>query len=267
MASARNTPSSRIDIAAIDRVVASIDDKLERQLDEIWRHTAFSQLEELWRAVWFVVERVDDVYVHVALLQCSKQEARADLAEAESAVGNSLYALCDGERRRGPSPIGVLIASFELERDEDDLKLLEGFANVASNLCAQFIGNVGPAFFGLSGWDALPYSAELPALLEEPRYDSFRALCARDVARSATLCMPRFSLPSSEQPPAQPDGDHGAWQSDGGIAPCYAPASFAMAARLAESYARHGWCANISGVPFGAVSLAGAGREQRGRQS
>jgi len=248
-------PAAHIDVAALDSMIASVEHRLERQLDEILHHAAFKQLECMWRALWFVVERAHKPHVEVALLQCSKKEAISDMMGAEAPIQSGIYMLCNRERRRGSSPVGTLTAAFEIGCDESDLQLLEQIADVAGELSAQFVANVGPAFFGLRCWDAAPNVGQLPALLEGACYDDFRAFRAGDAARSITLCLPRFAIARCSV--SLPRSDDGLLfcRRNQGDKRCFVPASFALAARIAESYARHGWCANISGIPFGVVPL------------
>src|SRR6476619_611151 len=49
----------KVDKAFVDALIAEIDVKLSRQIDEILHHPQFQKLESAWRGLKFLVDRTD----------------------------------------------------------------------------------------------------------------------------------------------------------------------------------------------------------------
>src|SRR5262245_15030590 len=96
----------------LDALVAALDRRIGRQLDEILHHPLFQALERAWRGLWFVVERTDfRENIQVELWSCTREELRDDFQDnlrEQSAlhrlVYTSVYEHPDGR------PYGALVA-------------------------------------------------------------------------------------------------------------------------------------------------------------
>src|SRR5258705_5154238 len=61
----------KVDKAFVDALIAEIDVKLSRQIDEIIHNPTFQKLESAWRGLKFVIDRVDfRENTKVELLNC-----------------------------------------------------------------------------------------------------------------------------------------------------------------------------------------------------
>src|SRR5262245_57654091 len=49
----------RIDKSLVDKMIAEVDERMSRQLDEILHHPEFQKLESAWRGLKFVIDRTD----------------------------------------------------------------------------------------------------------------------------------------------------------------------------------------------------------------
>jgi hypothetical protein len=73
----------KVDKALVDALIAEIDVKLSRQIDEILHHPTYQKLESAWRGLKFVVDRTDfRENVKIELLNCSKEDLIADFEDA-----------------------------------------------------------------------------------------------------------------------------------------------------------------------------------------
>src|SRR3954451_9939249 len=62
----------KVDKAFVDALIAEIDQKLSRQVDEILHHPSFQKLESAWRGLKFVIDRTDfRENIKVEMLNCS----------------------------------------------------------------------------------------------------------------------------------------------------------------------------------------------------
>jgi len=126
---------------------------------------------------------------------------------------------------------------------------------VAAMAHAPFITGAAPDIFGPEEKDYsnLPYFKDLEALFEGPRYVKWRAFRETEDARYVGLCMPRFMLRAPYQ---ATEGLVQSFAYNEQIAEshdryCWGNAAFAMASRVADSFAKYRWCPNIIGPQAG----------------
>jgi len=78
--------------AGLDDMIAEIDRKLSRQVDEILHNKEFQKLESAWRSLRFLVDRVDyRENVKVEVLHVTKEELMEDFEDAPEVVKSGLY--------------------------------------------------------------------------------------------------------------------------------------------------------------------------------
>src|SRR5512141_1266983 len=82
----------KVDKAFVDALIAEIDVKLSRQIDEIIHNSTFQKLESAWRGLKFVVDRTDfRENVKIELLNCSKEDLLADFEDSPEVPKSGLY--------------------------------------------------------------------------------------------------------------------------------------------------------------------------------
>src|SRR5690606_7987387 len=65
----------KIDKAAVDAMIAEIDQRLSAQVNEILHHPGFQKLETSWRSLKYLVDNVNfRENVRVEVMNCSKQD-------------------------------------------------------------------------------------------------------------------------------------------------------------------------------------------------
>jgi type VI secretion system protein ImpC len=98
----------------------------------------------------------------------------------------------------------------------------------------------------------LPAMKDLKSVFEGPQYARWRSFRESEDARYVAMCMPRMLLRLPYGPTTTPVksfhfeervGQHDAY--------LWGPASFALAARVHDSFAKYRWCANIIGPQSG----------------
>src|SRR5215510_11539744 len=82
----------KVDKAFVDALIAEIDVKLSRQIDEILHHPTFQKLESAWRGLKFVIDRTDfRENIKVEILNCSKEDLLADFEDSPEVPKSGLY--------------------------------------------------------------------------------------------------------------------------------------------------------------------------------
>jgi type VI secretion system protein ImpC len=246
----------KIDKALVDALIAEIDAKLSRQIDEIIHHPTFQKLESAWRSLKFVIDRVDfRENIKVELLNCSKEDLLADFEDAPEVPKSGLYKIVYSAEYGtfGGRPFGAIIANYEFGPGPQDIALLQKCASVATMSHAPFLASAGPGFFGLKDYLNLPNMKDLKSLFEGPQYTKWQAFRESEDARYVGLTLPRFLLRlpfGNNTIPVKAFnyeedviGKHDAY--------CWGNAAFALATRIADSFAKFRWCPNIIGPQAG----------------
>ena len=248
----------QIDAVFVDGLILALTQRLWAQLDELLHHPEVQRLEAAWRGLAFVVDRVHfEENIQVELVNCRKQDLADDFADAPEIPQSGLYRLVYSAAYAtfGGKPYGLVCADFEFGPGAEDLGLLRQCAAVAAMAHAPFITNVGAEFFGLKSFADFPRVRDLSAILASPRYRLWHAFRETEDARYVGLCLPRFLLRAPYRPDTDPfqelrfrehvedDHEHHLWGH----------ASFAFAARAADSFARYRWCVYIIGSRAGGM--------------
>src|SRR5580698_8764173 len=154
----------KVDKAFVDALIAEIDVKLSRQIDEIIHNPTFQKLESAWRGLKFVVDRCDfRENVKVELLNCSKEDLLADFEDAPEVPKSGLYKIVYSAEfgQFGGKPVGAIISNYEFGPGPQDIALLQKCASVACMAHAPFFASAGPQFFGLKDYMGLPNLKDL----------------------------------------------------------------------------------------------------------
>jgi type VI secretion system protein ImpC len=250
------TDAALVDGSLVDLVIASLTERIARQIDVILHHPTFQALEAAWRGLAFVVERVEfRDNIRVELLNVSKRDLLEDFQDAPEVAKSGMYRLVYSAEYGvfGGRPYGLLTANYEFTPSAQDMYLLDKCASVATMAHAPFVAAAAPKFFGLDDYLDLPQLSELRSLHEGPAFTKWRAFRDSDDARYVALCLPRFLLrlpygPTTVRVRAFEYEEDVVGQHERYL---WGNAAFAFATRVADSFARYRWCPNIIGPSTG----------------
>jgi len=253
--------SPRVAADRIDALIADIDRRLTAQVNALMHAPPVQALEAAWRGVRHLVDAVDfRENVQLELLHADKAELLADFRDAPDLTHSALYGRVYKSALGvfGGKPYGVICSTFSFGPGAEDVELLRHAAAVAAVAHVPFLGNADPGMFGRASFQDVGQVRDLQALFEEPRYQKWNGLRDSEDARYVGLCVPRFLLRApygrreSELRVREFDfseeviGHHERY--------LWGPASIALTARIADSFARYRWCPNIIG-PLGGGSV------------
>jgi len=246
----------KISQGLIDQMIANLDSKISRQVDAILHDSQFQKLESAWRSLKFLVDRTDFRENNkIAILNVSKEALLEDFEDAPDIVRSGLYkTIYTAEFGQfGGQPYGSIIGNYEFNPGTQDIKLLQSMSSVAAMAHAPFIAAAGPQFFGVDTFSELPNLKDLNAVFEGPQYAKWNAFRQSDDARFVGLTLPHFLLRvpyGDDTVPTrkfQYNENVGTRNSDF----LWGNAAFAFADRLADSFAKYRWNANIIGPQGG----------------
>ncbi|EWC41499.1 type VI secretion system contractile sheath large subunit [Stutzerimonas stutzeri] len=242
--------------AMVDRMIAEIDAKLSRQMDEILHHPQLQALEASWRGLKLLVDRTNfRENIRLELLNASKQDLLDDFEDSPEMVQSGLYKhIYTAEYGQfGGQPVGALIANYFFDPSAPDVKTMQYVASVASMSHAPFVAAAGPKFFGLESFTGLPDLKDLKDHFEGPQFTKWQSFREQEDARYVGLTVPRFLLRNPYDPEDNPvktfvykenvvgSHEHYLWGNT----------AYAFASRLTDSFAKFRWCPNIIGPQSG----------------
>ncbi|WP_311968388.1 type VI secretion system contractile sheath large subunit [Pseudomonas baltica] len=242
--------------AMVDRMIAEIDAKLSRQMDEILHNEEFQALESSWRGLHLLVDRTNfRENIKVEILNVSKQDLLDDFEDSPEVVQSGLYKhVYTAEYGQfGGQPVGAIIANYFFSPSSPDVKAMQYVSSVASMAHAPFIAAAGPKFFGLESFTGLPDLKDLKDHFDGPQFAKWQAFRQEEDSRYVGLTVPRFLLRNPYDPEDNPvktfvykenvanSHEHYLWGNT----------AYAFATKLSDSFAKFRWCPNIIGPQSG----------------
>jgi type VI secretion system protein ImpC len=251
-------PGTRIDRRVVDLMVAEIDERISEQMDVILHHEKFKARESAWRSLKYLVDRVDfRENIRVNMMQMTKAELLDDFEDASEIVTSGLYRhVYTAEYGQfGGKPYGAMVANFEFGPDAHDIALLRNCASVAAMAHAPFLAGADPGFFerGAQDFSSLPHMRDLESHFEDPRFTKWNGFRESEDSRYVGLAMPRFILraPYSSDSGQIRSFNYQEQAAESNDQYLWGNAAFALATKLADSFAKYRWCPNIIGPRSG----------------
>ncbi|MDR2300806.1 MAG: type VI secretion system contractile sheath large subunit [Deltaproteobacteria bacterium] len=240
----------------VDRMIAEIDYRMGRQIDEILHDKDFQALESAWLGLKLLIDRSDfRENIEVEIINLTKDELLDDFLDAAEITQSSLYKLIYTAEygQFGGKPVGAMIGNYYFGPTAMDIRLLQSLASVAAIAHAPFIAAAEPSFFGLNTFERLPALKDLQDIFSGPRYAKWQSFRESEDSRYVGLTLPRFLLRQPYDPEDNPvkafvykenvDGSHDSF--------LWGNTAFAFASRLTDSFAKYRWCPNIIGPKSG----------------
>jgi type VI secretion system protein ImpC len=228
-------------------MMAALDRATSAQMRALLHVPEFQALESAWRALFFVVRRVEtSERLKLYLLDVSKAEMAADLAAAEDLTSSGVYNLLVEQTvgTPGAQPWAVLAANFTFEPTRRDVELLERLAKIGRAAGAPFLAAASPRLLGCESAADLPRPREWRPRADPGETQAWGALRKLPETSYVGLAVPRFLLrlpygketdPAElfdfEEMPQPPVHEDYLWGNP----------AFACAAMLAQAFSKEGW--------------------------
>ena len=238
--------------------IASIDDKLSSQLNEVMHAPEFQALEGSWRGLHYLVQQSETgENLKIRVLNASKRELFKDLDRAsefdQSALFKKIYEEEYGQL--GGQPYGMLVGDYEFGRGAEDVALLKMVSNVAAAAHAPFVSAASPKLFNFDkSFAELATPRDLAKIFEGVEYASWKSFRESEDSRYVALTLPHVlgRLPygkdfakvdefNFEEFVDGKDHDKYLWMN----------AAWAYAARITDAFSKYGWMAHTRGVEGG----------------
>lgn len=244
----------------IQELVATIDELVEAQLNEILHTKKFQQLEATWASIADLVENTNfKANIDINLLDISEEEAQEDLElNVADIAGSELFKkLYVAEYDQfGGRPYGAIIGLYEFENKPSHLVWLRAMGKIASAAHAPFVASASPRLFGCESMTEVNLLRDIEGIFDTPRYSGWNKLRESEEAVYLGLVMPRYMVRAPYNDVTNPaDGIRFEEELRGDDDSKYVWGSAAMlfARNLVKSFETSGWCQYIRGVKSGGL--------------
>ena len=216
-------------------------------MQTILHHPDFQAIESAWRALRFLVYRLEtDALLKVYLLDISKDELAADLSASDDLETTGTYRLFVEQATGipGGEPWAVLAGNYTFDKTRDDAEILGRMAIIARLAGASFITAADDHFLGCDSLADTPDSDDWKRSVDAEDRQAWEALRGFPDVTYLGLVLPRFllRLPYGE---ASDPVDYFDFEEmlEGSVHANYlwGNPSFACALLLAQAFGRYGW--------------------------
>ena len=252
----KDDSSNKVNKGVIDQMIAEIDKKLSKQVDEILHNAQFQEMESRWKGLFTLIEQTDfRENIKIEILNVSKDELLEDFDENIDITQSGLYkhVYTSSYGQFGGEPVGTILADYALAPSNVDMKFLNKVASIAAMAHAPFFAAAGPKFFDLDSFEGLPNLKDLEDIMAGPKHAGWRGFRENEDARYVGLTLPRFLLRAPYDPEDNPIKKFAYREDVSGSHEKYLWGNtvYAFGTRLTESFAQYRWCTNIIGPKSG----------------
>ena len=245
-----------------DELIEQVDIAISQQMRTLLHTPTLQAVEALWRAVSFLVNRVEtSPQLKLYLLDISQDELAADLRSTENLHATALYRLLVEQSvgTLGGEPWAVVAGHYTFSANEEDVEVLGRIAKIAQQAGAPFLAAANPQIFGCSSLAETPDPDDWQQPIAQEAREAWRALRQLPEATYLGLIAPRFLLrlpygratePTErfafEEMDVPPSHDAYLWGNP----------AFACVYLLAEAFSQYEWdlrpgaIQNIEGLPL-----------------
>ena len=228
-------------------VLAAVDASISELMRTVLHHADFQAIEAAWRAVHFLVSRLEtDTQLRLYVLDISKAELAADLNAGEDLRATGIYRLLVEETVETPGgePWAVLAGNYTFDQTREDAELLGRIAKISGMAGAPFVSAAHVHLLGCKSLVETPDPDDWQRSPNEEGNEAWAALRRLPEASYIGLALPRFilRLPYGEDTdPAEQfefeemaprmEHEHYLWGNP----------AFACVYLLSEAFSRNGW--------------------------
>ncbi|HCW46208.1 MAG TPA: type VI secretion system contractile sheath large subunit, partial [Erwiniaceae bacterium] len=144
----------------IQALIAEIDEKLSRQVNQIIHHEDFQKLEGAWRGLSYLVNNTEtDEMLKIRFMSISKQELGRTLKRYkgvgwdQSPIFKKIYEEEYGQF--GGEPFGCLVGDYYFDHSPQDVELLGEMARIGAAAHCPFITGTAPSVMQMETWQEL----------------------------------------------------------------------------------------------------------------
>ena len=232
-----------------ESLIAALDKAVGEEMRAILHNPDFQALEAAWRALDFLVSRLETgTQMKLYLLDISRDELQADLVADGTIQATGIYKLLveSTVETFGGEPWAMLAGNYVFDFTATDAELLKRLSIIANDATAPFVAAATSPVVGCESLLATPDPEDwqfVPDAATELAWEELRRL---STARYLGLALPRFLLRLPYGGDTEPTEEFSFEELPESIGPrhdwyLWANPVFAVAYLLAQAYLQTGW--------------------------
>ncbi|MBB3571010.1 type VI secretion system contractile sheath large subunit [Rhizobium sp. BK491] len=247
----------------VHRVIAMIDDALNRQVNAILHHPEFQAMEARWRGLAMLMRHTGrSEEVKVKILSVSWAQLTRHLERTTEFDQSHLFELIYSREfgMPGGEPFGLLIGDYELSPQGpaggDAVGALTQIGMAAAAAFCPFVAAAAPQAIGLQQFDELNRVQDFSWLTYDPTRIRWNGLRAREDSRFLGLVAPRILMRAPYEAFSRERDDQFPFRESiaaDGSTLLWGNGAFAFAMIVIRNFIESGWFADIRGVTQDAV--------------
>jgi type VI secretion system protein ImpC len=257
-----------------ESLIAAVDKAIGEQMRSILHDPAFQSLEASWRALDFLVSRLETgVGLKVYLLDISLAELSEDLLEHEEVERSGIYKLLveNSTETFGGEPWAVLAGNYTFDFNTRDADLLKRLAIIARNAVAPFVAAGTSHIVGCESLLAMEDPRDWQYVSDAQSVQAWDDLRRLPETTYVGLALPRFLLRLPYGKETEPTEEFAFEEMPDSSASqhekfLWANPAFAVACLLGQAFMQSAWdlrpgeCQEIEGLPIHVQKLDGETR-------
>ena len=250
--------------STIDNVVADIDQKLSRQLDEVLHLKSFKERESSWRGLAYLLNHTETgTHLKIRVMNISDKDLLKELSKAVEFDQSSIFKLIYEHEygTYGGSPYSMLMGDYEFDRTPADQQLLRLMSEIAAAAHAPFVASAYAKLFDMEDFSSLAKPRDLSKIFESTELAQWQSFRESEDSRYVTLALPKvlIRLPWGGEKGGPVDiidyeenvmGDDAAVDGEKLL---WANSAWVLTQRITFAHANFGWTAAIRGVEGGGL--------------
>lgn len=228
-------------------LVASVDTAAATLMRTVLHHPDFQALEASWRAVAFLVSRLEtDAQLKLYLLDVSKEELNADLAAAEDLRTTATYRLLVEKtvHTLGAESWAVLAGNYTFDATREDAELLGRMSKIVREGGSPFVSAGSARLLGCESLALAPDPGDWQLVPDPNDGQAWEALRRLPESSHLGLALPRFLLRLPYGPDTAGTGQF-AFEEMSGVpsheAYLWGNPCFACVYLLGRAFSSYGW--------------------------
>lgn len=180
-----------------EAMISAVDSAISEQMRLILHNPEFQSLESAWRALQFLVTRLETgTELKIYLLDISQEEQQSALRETDDLTHNGIYKLLvsNSAATFGGESWSLLVGNYTFDYSSADAASLEHLSSIAADAGAPFVAAASPALIGCSSLINAPDPDEWKLKSDKSTSDAWTRLRSGRDSKYLGLALPRFLL-------------------------------------------------------------------------
>ena len=253
-----NVENNEFDLfVALKIKIAELQEKLNKQIDNVIHHEKFTSLEGKWRGLDHLIRNVEHgESMKIKVLSVGDDYLAKDLLKASDFDQSKLFKkVYENEiGTLGGTPFSVMLYDFYFNASNYHVEFMEKLTLVCAAAHCPCISSVAPTVFNIEDFRKINQSRDIAKVFQTNARIAWNSFRMKEDSRYMTIVLPRIMARapySIDNNPAEGIAYHETVDSNFQGHFIWMNTVYALAVRIATAQSNYGWTAAIRGIEGG----------------